>query len=137
MISREIRVARKFCHFSHCEFGKQTMLMIHNHCSTVFSDTNSNFQIMEDLGFFPYPSSFGSPFDDVIMDPGPTSFFLKEESGEEILLGQGLDQLQNKLDVDWIKNENNGSPINVDDDWLMKDLSGNFLCKYVPFFCCS
>ena len=77
---------------------------------------------MEDLGFFPYPSSFGSPFDDVIMDPGPTSFFLKEESGEEILLGQGLDQLQSKLDVDWIKNENNGSPINVDDDWLMKDL---------------
>ena len=88
---------------------------------------------MEDLGFFPYPSSFGSPFDDVIMDPGPTSFFLKEESGEEILLGQGLDQLQNKLDVDWIKNENNGSPINVDDDWLMKDLSGNFFIDICGF----
>ena len=80
---------------------------------------------MEDLGFFPYPSmSFGSPFDDVIMDPGPTSFFLKESSGEDILLGQGLDQLQTKLGLDLFKEENNGSPINVDDDWLMKDLSG-------------
>ena len=81
---------------------------------------------MEDLGFFPYPSmaSFGSPFEDVIMDPGPTSFFLKESSGEDILLGQGLDQLQTKLGLDLFKEENNGSPINVDDDWLMKDLSG-------------
>ena len=80
---------------------------------------------MEDLGFFPYPSmSFGSPFDDVIMDPGPASFFLKESSGEDILLGQGLDQLQTKLGLDLFKEENNGSPINVDDDWLMKDLSG-------------
>ena len=79
---------------------------------------------MEDLGFFPYPTSFGMAFDDVIMDPGPTSFFLKEHSGEDILLGQGLDPLHTKLGMDLFNEDNNGSPINVDDDWLMKDLSG-------------
>ena len=34
-------------------------------------------EIMEDLGFFPYPSSFSTGFADEILDPGPTSFFLK------------------------------------------------------------
>ena len=75
---------------------------------------------MEDLGFFPYPSSFSTGFDDEILDPGPTSFFLKDPTGEDVLLAQGLDQLNSKLGL---FEESNHSPINVDDDWLMKDLS--------------
>ncbi len=76
---------------------------------------------MEDLGFFPYPSSFSTGFDcDEILDPGPTSFFLKDPTGEDVLLAQGLDQLNCKLGL---FEESNHSPINVDDDWLMRDLS--------------
>ena len=78
---------------------------------------------MEDLGFFPYPSTFGTGFDDEILDPGPTSFFLKDPSGEDVLLAQGLDQLQSKLGFSLFEDENR-SPVNVDDDWLMRDLSG-------------
>ena len=74
---------------------------------------------MEDLGFFPYPSSFSTGFDDEILDPGPTSFFLKDPLGEDVLLAQGLDQLNSKLGLF----EESSSPINVDDDWLMTDLS--------------
>lgn len=82
---------------------------------------------MEDLGFFPYPSSFSTGFHDEILDPGPTSFFLKDPHGEDVLLGQGLDQLQAKLGLS-IFEEDKGSPVNVDDnDWLMRDLSGNIL----------
>jgi len=78
---------------------------------------------MEDLGFFPYPSSFSTGFADEILDPGPTSFFLKDPHGEDVLLAQGLDQLQNKLGLSLFEEENR-SPVNVDDDdWLMRDLS--------------
>ena len=46
--------------------------------------------------------------------------------GEDVLLAQGLDQLQNKLGLSLFEEEK-GSPVNVDDDdWLMRDLSGNF-----------
>ena len=82
---------------------------------------------MEDLGFFPYPSSFSTGFADEILDPGPTSFFLKDPHGEDVLLAQGLDQLQNKLGLSLFEEENR-SPVNVDDDdWLMRDLSGMYL----------
>ena len=41
-------------------------------------------------------------------------------------MAQGLDQLQNKLGLSLFEEEK-GSPVNVDDDdWLMRDLSGNF-----------
>ena len=79
---------------------------------------------MEDLGFFPYPSSFSTGFDcDEILDPGPTSFFLKDPTGEDVLLAQGLDQLNCKLGL--FEDVSNHSPINVDDDWLMRDLSSD------------
>ena len=46
--------------------------------------------------------------------------------GEDVLLAQGLDQLHNKLGYSLFEEENH-SPVNVDDDdWLMRDLSGNF-----------
>ena len=61
---------------------------------------------MEDLGFFPYPSSFSTGFADEILDPGPTSFFLKDPHGEDVLLAQGLDQLQNKLGLSLFEEEN-------------------------------
>ncbi len=82
-----------------------------------------NCRNMEDLGFFPYPSSFSTGFHDEILDPGPTSFFLKDPLGEDVLLAQGLDNLQSKLGFSLFEEEN-GSPVNVDDDdWLMRDLS--------------
>ena len=55
-------------------------------------------------------------------------YFFKyiDPHGEDVLLAQGLDQLQNKLGLSLFEEEK-GSPVNVDDDdWLMRDLSGNF-----------
>lgn len=78
---------------------------------------------MEDLGFFPYPGSFSRGFHDEILDPGPTSFFLKDPHGEDVLLAQGLDQLQSKLGLS-LFDDDKSSPYSYDeDDWLMRDLS--------------
>ena len=53
--------------------------------------------------------------------------------GEDVLLAQGLDQLSNKLGFS-IFEEEKGSPVNVDDDdWLMRDLSGNFSLNVLCF----
>ena len=56
--------------------------------------------------------------------PFLNNFFFSDPHGEDVLLAQGLDQLQNKLGLSLFEEENR-SPINVDDDdWLMRDLSG-------------
>ena len=57
-------------------------------------------------------------------------FFLYiDPHGEDVLLAQGLDQLQNKLGLSLFEEEK-GSPVNVDDDdWLMRDLSGTVVIR--------
>ena len=52
------------------------------------------------------------------------TIFFSDPHGEDVLLAQGLNQLQNKLGLSLFEEENR-SPVNVDDDdWLMRDLSG-------------
>ena len=59
------------------------------------------------------------------------NFLKTDPHGEDVLLAQGLDQLHNKLGYSLFEEENH-SPVNVDDDdWLMRDLSGNFFKAFM------
>lgn len=83
---------------------------------------------IEDLGFVDIPPAAfaNSAFEDVLIEPGPASFFLQGRNGEDIMLGQGVKEIKEKLGFgnlfdDSFDTMNGHSPLNVDDDFSFKD----------------